>query len=236
MDGKPGRPAMDMTMETFLRALEHTKYHVARKEQSELNLAGIGEPTLHPLLIEFLRLARKAAPGVFLNFTSNGLLFTEELAREMSDLNAYCFISLHSPALALPGLSEERLTQLTAKDGGRTPIFEKTKRALDIAKKHGVLIGTSRDPLEASINWANQVSWGVTSAPDRECPWIRKGRVMVRADGFVTTCCYDAGNNPDSIVGHVNDEPGTLKTKPYSLCVGCEQEIGVLNFDQRKPS
>lgn len=233
MDGKPGRPAMDMTMETFLRALEHVKYHVGRKEQSELNLAGIGEPTLHPNLLEFLRLARLAAPGVFLNFTTNGLLFTEELAKEMNSLNAYCFVSLHAPSNALPELPKEKLLQLTAKDSGSTPFFEKAGRAVEIARQYGVLLGTSQDPINASISWAGQVEWAVTAAPGRECPWIRKGRVMVRADGWVTKCCYDAGNSPDSIVGHVNDPVGSLVTQPYSLCKGCEQEIAVEGHQQR---
>ena len=204
-----GRPKQSMERATFLRALEWVKHFVREGTQRELNLAGIGESTLHPEFFDFIALAREAAgPHTFVNFTTNGLLFTEELAKHCQAHGVSVFVSLHRP--------------------------EKAGPAVNLARKYGVLAGVSNDPALAAINWAGQVDWEVTATPGvRGCPWIRQGRAMAMADGRVTTCCYDATGA--GVIGHVNDPIGSLKTKPYSLCRTCEQEISVVGFDQRAP-
>ena len=68
-----------------------------------LFLNGIGEPLLHPLLPAFIAQARAAMPeDAWIGFQSNGLLFTEQNARQLIDAgaNRICLsIDSLSPAL-----------------------------------------------------------------------------------------------------------------------------------------
>jgi hypothetical protein len=208
-----GRAKQDMSWETFERALVHVHYHVnQRLEQDELNLCGIGESTLHPDLIKAVARAREVVgKQTFLNFTTNGIDFTEELADAlvpyMSSHNGFrpgVFVSLHRP--------------------------ERAKYAVDRARKRGLLASVSNDPALSSIDWAGQVDFEVTAHPDRPCMWLREGKAIVFSDGSVSTCCMDSAH--DGVIGHINDEPGTLRSKPYRLCASCDQQIGVKGYQQ----
>jgi hypothetical protein len=53
--------------------------------------------------------------------------------------------------------------------------------------------------------------------------YLRDGAAVVMADGRVTTCCLDASGG--GAIGHVDDQPGTLKTKPWSLCGPCHMTV-----------
>ena len=53
---------------------------------SFLGLSGIGEPLLHPRIVEFVRLARKRLPDrTVIGFNSNGVLVDEPLARSLAE-------------------------------------------------------------------------------------------------------------------------------------------------------
>lgn len=200
-------------MDTFRAALWHVKYHVDRLEQDELNLAGVGEPTLHPLLPDFVQIARETVgKGVFLNITTNGIDLDEDLVLKLKPyLSAQhghqpgVFVSLHRP--------------------------ERAKRAVDLCRKHSMLAGVSNDPALASIDWAGQIpDFEVTAPNDRPCPWLRLGRAFVFSNGQVGTCCMPA--ELDGVIGHVNDKPGTLFSKPYRLCASCDQVVGIKGYQQ----
>lgn len=211
-----GRLKADMTRATFHRAMRHVDYHVNTKlDQNELNLCGIGESTLHPDLAYFVAEARDTVgPGVFLNFTTNGLEFTRKLAEQlvpfMSSHNGFrpgVFVSAHVPLKAKP--------------------------AIDIAAELGLLAGVSFDPTVAAIDWAGQIpNWKVTANSNRDCMWLREGKAIVFSDGSVSTCCMDSAK--DGVIGTVWDEPGSLKSKPYDLCASCDQQIAVVGYDQYK--
>lgn len=210
---KLGRTKQDMTRETFERALVHVDYCVNQLlEQTELNLAGIGESTLHPEFPDFVRMAREVVgKDCFLTFASNGTHFTEEIAKAIAPYMSVhhgfkpgVFISLHRP--------------------------EKAKFAVDIARKYGLLAGVSQDPAMATINWAGQVPYEVTAPPNRPCMWLRDGKAIVLSDGSVSTCCMDSAHL--GVIGHVNDPVGSLKSQPYSLCANCDQIIAIKGHQQ----
>ena len=54
------RPKEDMTEETFTKSLEVAARFVKQGTMRELNLAGIGESTLHPNFVEWVHRARAA--------------------------------------------------------------------------------------------------------------------------------------------------------------------------------
>lgn len=208
-----GRPKLHMTRELFERALFWVRHFIKNKnneQRAELNLAGIGESTLHPNFAELVHVARAAVGAdVPLVVTTNGLLITEELVLEVKSANLGFFVSLHRP--------------------------EKAGPAVEILRRHGLFLGASSDPALASIDWAGQVKWPVSTPADtRPCPWIRDGWGMVFADGRISTCCLDSDGR--GVVGHVDDDPAVgVKLKPYSLCEACDQVVGVEGYNQRPP-
>lgn len=204
---KLGRPKVHMSRMHYARALEWAEHYVRSGTQFSLNLAGIGESTLHPDFVEYVAMAREAVgPDTEVLLASNGLLITEELIKQVAPYNLRIHISLHRP--------------------------EKAAKAVDLCRKYGLLSGLSIEPAVASINWAGQVDWPVTAQANRQCMWIGNGMLMAMADGRLTTCCLDSTGA--GVVGHVDDTIGQVFTKPYKLCQSCDQIIQIEGYDQRQ--
>lgn len=202
----PDRKALDMTEAHYRRALEWVAFYVRQKTQRALNLAGIGESTLHPLFLDFARLAREAVgPSGTLIFATNGLLADDRTARVLADLRVDVFVSLHRP--------------------------EKAGPAIEIYQKFGILRGASADPAISANDWAGQVRWH-SSGERLRCQWLQDGKMMVMADGRLTTCCLDAQGL--GVVGHVDDPLGSASVQPYELCKKCYQRIDSENWNQEE--
>ena len=192
------RAKMDMTEDIFKAALGMVAHFVAKGKQTELNLAGIGESTIHPQFKEFVALARERFPRIDLVIPTNGVNMTQELADHLAKYRVRVWVSLHRP--------------------------EKGGIAIDMLRKSGALAGVSTDSSTAAIDWGGKIKWH-TSAPQMECMWQRDGRAIVWSDGRIGSCSMD-GEGTDGVLGTVWDDPDTLYTKPYSLCTGCHQKIG----------
>lgn len=192
------RPKLHMTKEHFAEALEWVRRLYLSGTQEELNLAGIGESTMHPNFVEFVQIARVyLGENIRLVFATNGLLMTDELAAAIAPFRPVVFVSLHRP--------------------------EKAGKAVEVLKKYGLLGGVSADPSVAATNWAGQVKWHV-SAARRPCQWVQGGKVFMLADGRVSRCAYDATG--EGVLGTISELAG-MKTSPWSLCKGCDQDVGV---------
>lgn len=200
------REKVDMSEEHFRAALKHVKHYVSNGTQTQLNIAGTGESTLHPRFVELVQLARDELPNIPFLFATNGVVFTEEIARGLADIGlTFCWVSLHRP--------------------------EKAGLAVQIAKKYGLLMGTSTDPATNANTWAGQVDWFESATTVMPCRWLRYGIAMALADGRVSACCLDSSGA--GAIGHVDDPVGSLRTRPYKLCKTCHHEVGVLNFNQQ---
>lgn len=183
-----------------MRSLHWASYFVEEYGQDELNLAGIGESTMHPNFVEFLGLARMAVgPDVRIVLATNGVLMTNELAQAMKPWNPDVYVSLHQPVLA--------------------------KRGVDAIAEAGLLRGISVDPAIAAINWAGQVKWKATAPKGRECDWVTGGKTMVMSDGRITRCCLDASGV--GVLGSIFDDLTQIRTTPYSLCRTCDMNVGM---------
>jgi len=194
------RPKVDMTREDFELALRWAKYFQGRGTQGELNLAGIGESTLHPDFVPFLFRAREAlGPDQVLLFATNGLLVTQALVDAIAPANPRVYVSMHRPEHA-------------------GPAAHKLHRA-------GLLHGISQDPALQSTDWAGQVKWEVTVPKGRPCTWVRGGKAFVFADGRLSRCAFDASGI--GVFGKLTDDLTRLATSPYSLCRTCDQDVGV---------
>jgi hypothetical protein len=186
-----------MTMETFEKVIAWVDVLVKRGTQTEINLHGIGEPTMNPLLVDFVRIARDHLPPRYnIHLNTNGNHMTEELAM----------------SLKKAGINQIDVTGHDARSAART---------VRILKKVGIFGCLSMDFILFPNNWAGQVDW---FPPDYSypCPWLDKGQVMVMWDGTVLTCCIDAFAT--NILGSVYNgvsEIDRIDLKSFKLCDNC---------------
>jgi hypothetical protein len=188
-----------MDEDTFKHALYWAKFFIEKNGPHELNLAGIGESTMHPRLPEYLSWARGYMGWEQdLLFATNGVAMTEELAKAIAPFRPRIWVSLHRP--------------------------EKGGPAVEILKKYGLIAGISVDSSVAATNWAGQVKWHV-SVERRQCEWVRMGKVIVFSDGRVSRCSYDGSGI--GVIATVRDDLTQFQTSPYDLCRTCDQDVGV---------
>ena len=202
-----GREKLHMSREHFMRSLEWVKHYVAAGTQGELNLAGIGESTLHPDFVEFVGIAREALGWQRrVCFATNGLLMTREMAQALKPFKPTVWVSLHRP--------------------------EKAKGAIDALREAGLLELGSCDPAMQAVDWAGQVDWKLTTEDfGMPCPWKARGWVYVLADGRMSSCCFDSTGS--GVVGHVSDAIGSVRGRPYVLCKSCHQDVMIDGFRDR---
>lgn len=204
---KMPRDKMDMDLPTYERALSLAAACVRKNGQNQVNLAGIGESTMHPDFVDWVHKARAAVgPNCAVVVTTNGLLITDEMARELAPARPAFFVSLHRP--------------------------EKAGLAIEILKKHGILAGVSADPSVAAVDWAGQVEWFVSAPTDRKCPWVTEGRAFCMADGRLSACCFDGTGA--GVFGTVFDDWESMGTAPYNLCKSCHLNVGVSGYERAK--
>lgn len=202
----PDRTAQDMSAATFARALEWVRYYVRAGTQSDLNLAGIGESTLHPMLVPMLRRVREVVgPKVKLTLATNGIVVEDEITAAFKEHQVAVWVSLHRP--------------------------ERASKAVHAYREAGVLEGVSYDPSTNANDWAGQVEWHNSPGNDIPCQWLRQGKVFVMSDGRISTCCLDASGK--GVVGHVDQEVGSVRSRPWEACMTCYQVIAVEGYDQR---
>jgi hypothetical protein len=202
------RAKEDMVEDIYLASLRWASYFVMQGTQQELNLAGIGESTMHPDFVRWVHLAREyVGPGCDLILATNGLLMTDELAKAIAPARPRVWVSLHRP--------------------------EKAGPAVEALKRYDILSGVSADSSIAAMNWAGQVKWHV-SAPKRECFWVKGGRVFIMSDGRGSRCCLD-GTGDGVLFNDIRTAPlQSINTNPWSLCSGCDQDLNIPGYAQRE--
>lgn len=214
-----------MTEKHFRAAVTHAAKFYKAETQFELNLAGIGESTLHPLFSEFIKIARQELPAVRITFATNGVNLSV-----IHDLHPKAGLSPHHSE----GKERARAIIEALKDAQKTGeviVFVSMHRPELGGLAHEVLcdalgeqnIGSSHDPSINADDWAGQVKWKRTYQQKMVCQWLRDGKVMVMADGRVTTCCLDASGV--GVIGHVDQDPSEWVSKPFSLCSTCQQVV-----------
>lgn len=186
------RPKEDMTRDVFAATMDLVDHYCRAGTQGELAFTGIGEPTLHGDFVEYMAWARKVLGDRALTMSTNGLIFTDEIAAAIAPFRPQVYVSLHRP--------------------------EKAGPAIEIAKRHGIYAGANNSFATSAFNWAGQVKWHVSH--DRiPCEYLMQGWGAVLVDGRITTCCLDADGS--GVVGTVNDDPTSLFIKPYKHCESC---------------
>lgn len=198
-----------MTQSVFEKALSWTaelwhKYpKVPGAYSPEINLAGIGEPTLHPRFNEFVELADIRLPKFLtIVITTNGIKLDEVMVRKLYNVqqkgrDMVVFVSAHRPEKAVP--------------------------AYELLKMYGIKSQCATPFIDGSIDWAGQVKWPV-NAPKRSCAWMPSGQVFIDSMGRIHPCCLSTST--ENVIGYIlEDDLNTLQTGPYKLCSTCDQRI-----------
>src|SRR3990172_7096433 len=190
-----------MTEEVFERSLYWLKKFVDAGTQAELNFFGVGEATLHPKMIEWVRRTREVMPRYLsLLINTNGILFTEEMGRKLYEA----------------GVDKIDLTDHDAEASTRTIRALRKLTGQYYPDPNGKW-GYSRDGVLHPNNWGGLLDW----VPDVQhpryiCPWLSNGQVMIMSNGDVTRCCQDAFGR--GIVGTVWEEIDNIPYGPYVQC------------------
>lgn len=188
----------EMDWVTYERALDHVAHFCREGTQEELALTGVGEALLHP---EFARAVLYARGTIghqrLLTFSTNGILITDELLEAIAPAKPVVFVSLHRPEVAGP--------------------------AIERVKKHGLQLGTNVAFATGPLNWVGTVDWPANHHKIT-CEYLRSGWAVVRADGTVGSCCWDA-ESVSGRLGHVSDPFGSWVTAPHEACKSCSLTI-----------
>lgn len=198
------RPKLDMDIETYMRALSLAQHFVEQGTQRELNLAGIGESSIHPNFVEWVNLARTVVGwDCHLVLSTNAVALTDEMIEGIAPTGISVYVSPHRP--------------------------ETVTRPIQKLKEVGLFRGLSTGASDQSVDWAGQIDWPVMAATEgAECPWVPNGRATVFADGRISTCCFDSdGSGVIGTLDEVVEEGKELYVEPYRLCGPCHHVLTV---------
>lgn len=205
-----------MSDDTFDRSMYWLERFVKAGTQRELNLFGVGEPLLHPRVVEFAAAARRimpgymAARGVTLRMNTNGILLTEENLRALFDAGIDS-IDLTDHEAQASMLAVRILRKVT---GHFHPVQRDPRSTW----------GYSRDGIMAPNNWGGLISWTPDVQYERYiCPWLTGGCVMIMSNGDVTRCCQDAFAR--GLLGTVQDELDKIDHTPFVQCATCHEDV-----------
>ena len=199
------RPVGLMDMDTFDAALRWVRHFSVKGTQRELNLFGVGEPTLNPLLPEMIAKARAIMPlrlPVHINTNGHWIDTSTTLITE-AEMD-------YAKKLKTAGIDH---IDITGHDAFRTA------KAIRIFQAMGICGNLSFDYITQPNNWAGQVDWFKPVYNAGPCPWLGRGQVMVMSDGSITRCCIDAFGT--GIMGTVYDQVDAFDVDPFALCERC---------------
>jgi hypothetical protein len=189
----------DQVFEQSLLLLDQLKM---RGTQRELNLNGNGEPLMdHGFLNRLVKVREVMGPAAEVQFSTNGLLMTDELARGLKAAGiSIVHLSVHSPY--------------------------HTRRAGHMLLSAGVQVNVNFYTIIASHNWAGQLEPQHSIPEDRlpkiPCQPLDEGRAYIQAEGDVVPCCYDYRNL--GRIGSVFDaDILDREVNKFSLCETCHQ-------------
>jgi len=198
-----------MNEEVFDRSLYWIRKFVRQGTQQEINMFGVGESTLHPKLIEFVRRTRKVMPRylrVLIN--TNGVSFTEEICRDLYDA----------------GVDKIDLTDHEAYASRKT-ISILRKVTGQYSPSQAGKWGYSRDGILHPNDWGGIVKGWVEGAehPRCICPWLNVGQVMIASNGDVLRCCQDAFAR--GVICTVFDDVENIPYSTFIQCATCHEII-----------
>jgi MoaA/NifB/PqqE/SkfB family radical SAM enzyme len=165
--GAMDRPVGRMSREFFTRLVDQLAEH--RRTIESVALMGLGEPFLHPELLDFARLAKQAGLGR-LYTSSNATLFTEKQVNDLLDADAFDQL-----ILSVDGAKE---TYERVRPGCRYEIVEDNVRRLLLAKRER---GLNRPVVELQILLMEETEPEIEAFCERWVPLLGEhDRILIK--------------------------------------------------------
>ena len=206
-----------MTIDTWKQLLEIISIVTP---MSRMMIAGIGEPTLNPLLPDFFRASRKTCPGLQLMTYTNGTTLLSGKVTYQELLGAgvnFIYVDMYG--------SEEKHRELAQQSGYEWHDYTSQKSQAgftygnDPDRRHILLCPNpgnwSKQKIRQGafatflnhLDWAAAKKYGltpVTNAPARRCDQPTRN-TMVYWNGDYSFCCYDAMREVAGTLGNVSE-------------------------------
>ena len=206
-----------MTMETWVQLLKVIK---AVTPVSRMMVAGVGEPTLHPLLPEFFQESRRRCPDLQLMTYTNGTMLLSGKATYRELLGGgvnFIYVDMYG--------HEDRHRQLARESGYEWHDYtsDRSKDAFtyknDSNQRYILLCPNPGNWSKQKVGrgafatFLNNLDWKaaakhgltpVTNPPARRCDQPTRN-TMVHWNGNYTFCCYDAMQEVSGTLGNVSD-------------------------------
>lgn len=191
-------------------------YWLERLNQETVCLNGFGEPLLHPSLFEFIRELNEI--GISPYFSTNGELFTEEIAKRLGEIGVdYISISPHSKRV---NETIDDIIKSAQVSPGLSPYYL-------FSDKYPIPISISDGFRRLPHTWAGQTGEILNPRFGWPCEFIPGEKCTILSDGTVAQCCIDA--EPSISLGNIMDvNLETLKSKKMPMCDKCHQNGGVV--------
>jgi len=188
-----------MDRSTFEKCIKWIKVFIQRRSQTEINLFGVGEPTMNSNLVEYVRALRKEIPlCVAIHTNTNGGFMTEELAKKLVDA----------------GITQIDIT-------GHNHFY--TAKTVRLFGRLGIKFNVTYDFALVANDWAGQVDW-FKSELHYPCPWLHRGQIFIAWNGDILQCCFDA--KATNVLGNIfKNEPDGIECKSFDLCKKCHQTV-----------
>ena len=223
-DGKPRFMDID-TWTALCKVIADTTPH------TRLELVGCGEPTLHPRLLECLRIAKEITPTTQLQVTTNGktLIAGKITHEEMFKAGAHSvYVDMYDPV--------EKHVRLAAAAGVEWYLYNKPKIGSDGHKRKAftyyddpdmkliILQNCPEDRIRFRkagrlATWSNNLNWNAAIphglVPVRE-PYERKCTIpfrysVVNCEGYYQFCCTDLLSETAGLMGNVKEGPDSFR-------------------------
>ena len=209
---KMTRPKGFLSLDTVKKAIEVMK----RYKQTSISLHLLGEPLLHPKLIEIIELFKENDIKVF--FATNGKLLTNELTDKLININNMYGINISmdyfNPEKEAEYFIEkaENIEVIISMIGANTDRSERDY----LRKKWGKHLRIKRVG-----NWSNKTSIRneMFGSKNMKCFYTKRNLFVVLWDGRVASCCgdYDGMN----VFGKLKDIDA-FKNTGGKLCKNCQ--------------
>lgn len=223
-----------MSDEVFEQAIKYLPPY----KNDTISVHCMGEPLLHPKLITYLK--RLAEIEVNIAMSTNGILLTEELSKEILSIfgkleKSVLYISFHTKKSVE---NWHKFLQLYEKSPHNNICFRGQVLEHNEEQAHMWLkeVGIN-DPIGhpfirhiTSHSWAGNVAGRKKEYPDievnnriRNCYYLRQRKIAVVWDGTLKGCCYDS--NATQKCGNVFEfEKANIDPRGYKLCHCCDPD------------
>ncbi len=177
-----------------------------------------GEPTLHPDLVEYVRIAKRFNKTLNLGFHTNGILITEQLFEDLVHAGLdWLHVSLHT----FESCSKyKQIAEWNRKSGSPLSVYAEVDNTQEelMARSFGFSEDMFRK--DTLANWAGYLTDYRVVHPDvkqhaQSCSFINGNKFIVAWNGIVNPCCWDY--ELLHCLGHIKDFEQIRHNPPYKL-------------------